>query len=73
MSRIIIHKLSNSSIKSYGDALLALRINLRVTLDQLQELTALLRLILSDEHFVTTMEVEGFTAFPEWLGLKQTK
>lgn len=67
MDKQVIHKLNNSGFRSYCEALLALKTNLRVTSDQLQGLIALCTVIFSDENFIRTLQLEGVTTVPECL------
>ncbi len=67
MKKQVLHKVSNSSIRSQGEALLGLQINLRVTSDQLKELIAVSSIIFADQNFMTTLELEGLTMIPHCL------
>jgi hypothetical protein len=64
MKRVTVQRRAKSSTKSYSEALIGLRINLRVTSGRLEEFMALLKLIFSDENFITLLEVERFITMP---------
>jgi hypothetical protein len=67
MSRRIVQKLATTSTKLHGDAILALKGNLRAAGGQLQDFVALLEILLSDENFMIALEVEGLTTMPKRL------
>lgn len=67
MSRRMIQKLGTSSCKLHGDALLALKANLRVAGSQLQDFIELLRILFSDENFLTALKAEDMSTLPKRL------
>jgi hypothetical protein len=67
MKSRMVYKLATPSSNLHHDAIRALRTNLRVIDGQIQDLVFHLRIIFSDEHFITLLRAEGLVSIPSCL------
>jgi hypothetical protein len=67
MKKKMVLNLASAHCKLHRDSSQALRMNLAAADDQLHDLTALFRKILSDDNFLTLLRSEGLTSIPTCL------
>lgn len=67
MKRPVILKMGAPASKVHHDALSALSSNLSLAGGRLQDLIALMKIVFSDENFITVLEVEGLITIPSCL------
>ncbi|OAI57282.1 hypothetical protein AYO50_01775 [Acidobacteria bacterium SCGC AG-212-P17] len=67
MNRPVTLKLATPASKLHHEALSALSANLSVASGRLQDLIALMKIVFSDENFITALEAEGLITIPTCL------
>jgi hypothetical protein len=67
MRRPVTLKLATPASKLHHEALSALSANLSVAGRKLQDLIALMKIVFSDENFITALEAEGLITIPSCL------